>query len=381
MLRILRNKKTAKKIWIGLAIIIIPAFALWGFGGASRDRQDTATIGKIFGKNISNLEFKNSIVAVRTMALMRFGDQLSEIEKYLNFEGQARERLILLYEAKIRKLNVKDKEIIDEIQNAPYFQDKNGFNNKIYQEALRYGLRLQPRIFEEQTRQNLTIAKLYKQITQNVKFSDDQIRQEYLNANQELSIYYIASLFSDFSAKIKPTDKEIAAYFEKNKAMFKEPPTKDKPTRIPELAEIKNKVKDALIKEESKKMAENKIKECVEKLKNKEFKQAAKASGLKTSLTAFFKSNGQIENLGAAGIFWNTAKKLKDKELSSILSNEKGYYIIKLGSIKPTDETKFTKEKQEFGQKLLLEKQNEVFAKFTEEFLYNRETGSYFIFF
>jgi len=367
MLRILRNKKTAKKIWIGLAIIIIPAFALWGFGGAGRDRQDTATIGKIFGKNISNLEFKNSIVAVRTMALMRFGDQLSEIEKYLNFEGQARERLILLYEAKRRKLNVKDKEIVEEIQSAPYFQDKGGFNNKIYQEALRYGLRLQPRIFEEQTRQNLTLTKLYKQITQNVKISDDQIRQEYLKANQELSIYYIASLYSDFTAKIKPTDKEIAAFFEKNKAMFKEPPTKDKPTRIPELAEIKNKVKDALIKEESKKMAENKIKECVEKLKNKEFKQAAKASGLKTSLTAFFKSNGQIENLGAAEIFWNTAKKLKDKELSSILSNEKGYYIIKLGSIKPTDETKFAKEKQEFGQKLLLEKQNEVFAKFTEE--------------
>ncbi len=35
--------------------------------------------------------------------------------------------------------------------------------------------------------------------------------------------------------------------------MFKEPPTKDKTARIPELAEIKNKVKDALIQEESKK--------------------------------------------------------------------------------------------------------------------------------
>jgi len=366
MLRILRNRKTAKKIWIGLAVIIIPAFALWGFGSGGRDRQETAAVGKIFGKNISNLEFKSSLLAVRTMAMMQFGEKFPELEKYLNLQNQAWERLILLHEAKIRRINVSDKEIIDEIQNAPAFSDKNGFSNKIYQEILRYSLRLQPRTFEEQIRQNLIITKLYKQITQNLKFNDDQIRQEYLKANQELNIHYIASLFSEFTAKINPTDAEITAFFEKNKAMFKEPPTKDKPTRIPELAEIKNKVKAVLIEEESKKIAQDKIKECREKLKSEEFKQAAKASGLKTGQTEFFKSSGQIENLGAAEIFWNTANKLKDKELSDILSNEKGFYIIQRGLIKPIDEAKFVKEKQEFGLKLLSEKKNEAFVNFTE---------------
>ena len=67
MLRILRNKKTAKKIWIGLAIIIIPAFALWGFGGSARDRQESASAGKIFGKTISNLEFKNILKYINSM--------------------------------------------------------------------------------------------------------------------------------------------------------------------------------------------------------------------------------------------------------------------------------------------------------------------------
>lgn len=366
MLRLLRNKKTAKKIWIGLAIIIIPAFTLWGFIGTKGDRQDTSSAGKIFGRNVSNLEFRNSLTAVRTKAIMQFGDKLPEIEKYLNFESQAWGRLILLAEAKMRRINVKDKEVVQEIQNAPYFQDKFGFSNKIYQEILRYALRLQPRIFEEQTRQNLILAKLYKQITQNVKLSDDQIRQEYLKTNQELNIHYIASLFSDFAAKIKPTDQELSDYFEKNKAMFKEPPAKDQPARIPELAEIKDKVQDTWIKEESKKIAENKIKECAEKLKNNEFEQIAKASGLKTGQTIFFKSGDQIENLGPAGIFWNTANKLKAKEPSSVLSNEKGYYLIQLGVIKPIDEAKFAKEKQEFSQRLLSDKQNEVFNNFAE---------------
>jgi len=369
MLKILRNKKTAKKVWIGLAIIIIPAFALWGFGGAVRNKEETAAIGKIFGHNVSNLEFKESLSAVKTSAIMRFGDKLPEVEKYLNLEAQAWQRLILLHEAKVRKIIVSDDEIINTIQLAPYFQDKYGFNNKTYIQTLRYVFRLQPRIFEEQMRQSLTLAKLYDQLTKDLKLNDEQIRQKYLEVNQELNIHYIASLFSDSAAKIKPTDKEIAAFFEKNKARFKEPPVKDKPTRIPELGEIKDKVKDALIAEESKKMAENKIKECAEKLKNEEFNQASSDCGLKTGQTAFFKSSGQIENLGAAEIFWNTAKKLKDKELSSILSNEKGYYIIKLGAIKPVEEAKFAKEKQEFGQKLISEKKNEVFGKFTEELI------------
>ncbi|MDD5107889.1 MAG: peptidylprolyl isomerase [Candidatus Omnitrophica bacterium] len=366
MLRILRNKKTAKKVWIGLAIIIIPAFSLWGFGGAFRNKEETAVVGKIYGRNVSNLELKESLSAVKTAALVRFGDNLPDIEKYLNLEAQAWQRLVLLHEAKVRKIIVSDKELVSTIQGMPFFQDKNGFSNKTYIETLRYVFRLQPRIYEEQMRQDLILAKLYDQVTASIKLSDELIQQEYLKVNQELNIEYIRSLFSDFSAKIKPTEQEISDYFTKNKAMFKTPPTKDIPTRIPELAEVKDKVKEALIKEESKKMADNKIKQCEEKLKKLDFKQAAAACGLKTIKTAFFKSSGQIENLAAAGIFWDAAKKLKDKEISSILSNEKGYYIIKLGSIKPIDEAKFAKEKAEFGQKLLSEKKNEIFVNFTE---------------
>lgn len=366
MLKILRNKKTAKKVWIGLAVIIIPAFALWGFGGAFRSKEETAPVGRIAGHDVSNLEFKESLAAVKTFALMRFGDKLPEIEKYLNLQTQAWERLVLLHEAKMRKINAGDKEVVNTIQSTPYFQDKYGFSNKAYNETLRYVFRIQPRIFEEQMRQNLILTKLYEQITKDIKLNDEQIRQEYLKANQELNIDYIAGLSSDFAAKIKPTDKEISDFFAKNKTMFKEPPAKDKPARIPELAEIKEKIKEALIKEESQKIAEDRIKKCLQKLKNTEFKQAAKESGLKTGQTAFFKSSGQIENLGAARIFWDNAKNLKNKETSSILSNENGYYIIKLSSIKPIDEAKFVKEKQEFGQNLLSEKKSKAFADFAE---------------
>ncbi len=372
MLRILRNKKTAKKIWIGLAIIIIPAFALWGFGSSSNSREETAPVGKIFGRSVSTLEFKKALAATKTAAIMQFGDKLPEVEKYLNLEAQAWERLIFLREAEKRKLSTSDQEVIDNIQKTVYFQKKGAFDNKTYLEILRYVFRLQPRAFEEQLRQNLILAKLYNQITESVKIEDSQIRQEWLKTNEELSIYYIASLYAEFAKKIKPQDKEIAAYYDKNKDAFKEPSSADKenkPGRTPELSEVKNRIKEIIIKEESAKTAQKEINECAEKLKSKPFNQVAKTSKieLKTGQTKFFKSTDQLDNLGPARIFWDNVKKLKEGQVSDIFSNAGGYYIIKLGTIKPIDESKFTKEKKELGENMLIQEKNKFFAKFTEE--------------
>jgi len=454
MLRILRNKKTAKKIWIGLAIIIIPAFTLWGFGSSSRSREDNMPAGKIFGKNVSNQEFKKALSAAKTAAILQFGDNFPKVEKYLNLESQAWERLILLQEAKNRKLDIADQEVINTIQNAPYFQKKSVFDNKTYTEILRYVFAVQPRTFEEQMRQNLILAKLYNQVTDGTKVDDNQVRQEWLKTNEELSIYYIAGLFAELGKKIKPTDKEISGFYDKNKEAFTEPQglnleyiltesdteskklpdlinkkygldkiskelnltkketglfkqftppaglkipqetlnsvlslkagepapmvkidkayyvfalKEKKPGRIPGLLELKDRIKEIIIREESAKLAQDKIKACADGLKTKPFNKAAAAFRLKSGQTKFFKSSDEIEVLGPAKLFWETAKKLKQDQLSSIFSDSNGYYIIKLKEIKPVDEDKFTKDKKGLGENILSQEKNKVFAKFIEE--------------
>ncbi|MFA4989757.1 MAG: SurA N-terminal domain-containing protein [Candidatus Omnitrophota bacterium] len=177
MLKILRHKKTAKKIWIGLALIIIPAFALWGFGGASCSHQENRPLGKIFGQAVSNLEFRDSVSAVTTAAIMQYGDKFPEVAKNLNLEAQAWERLILLYEAKKRGIKTSDKEVIQTIENLPYFQYKGRFDNKLYNQTLQYVFRLKAREFEEQMRANLTLNKLYQQVTGSLNL-DDQGKEE-----------------------------------------------------------------------------------------------------------------------------------------------------------------------------------------------------------
>lgn len=184
MLRILRNKKTAKRVWIGLAVIIIPAFTFWGFSGAFRSKDENSIAGKIFGRKITYVQFRDAITSEKIMARLQFGDKLDEIQQYLDFEPQAWQRMVLLAEAKKRRITAGDKEVIADIQSSPIFQSKGVFNNKAYNDILRYYLRVQPRIFEELIRQNLILAKLYKQVTDNVSLTDEQIKEGYVKAKK-----------------------------------------------------------------------------------------------------------------------------------------------------------------------------------------------------
>lgn len=461
MLKILRNKKTAKRVWIILAVIIVPAFALWGIGGAVRSQKESGYAGKIFGRNISVLEFKDALDAVRIQAIIQFGEDFSEMRKYLNLENEAWERIILLEEAKKRKITASNQEVIELIESYPFFQRKGQFNNRIYAEMIQYAFRTQPRIFEEQSRQTIILSKLYKQVTDNIRVNDEEIKDGYSKANEQISISYIVSAPSDFVKNLKPSLQELKDYFADNSIKFKQPlsfnleyivldslqRTKDalaklnknadlaklakelglsvketglfsqidpipgigwspevftlisklkigqfsppihtdkyfyilklkekKEPFIPNFEEIKDKIKDAYLKEKSTELAKLKIDEALKNLRDlNDFKKTAKKTGLKSDTTALFKFGSYIEGIGASDNFWVAAQHLKGNEFSDIISMPSGFYIIKLKSKSPLDQKKFQNEKVDFAQNLLQQKRREFFSKFTEELKRNTQ--------
>jgi len=370
MLKFLRHKKTAKKVWIGLALIIIPAFALWGFGGAFKSREENKPLGKVFGREVSALELRDAVSSVTTMAIMRFGDKFPEIEKYLNLEDQAWQRLVLLDDAKRRAITISDQEVVDYVEKLPFFQYKGRFDNKTYNQTLQYVFRLKARDFEEQTRKNLMLSKLYEQITANLKIDDQEVEQLYEKENQEVSVYYIASLIADSAKTVKPKERELKDYFEKNKEQFRQPDPTDKEkkkTIIPEFKAVKQRVKEAFINAEAPKKAEEKINKCAQELKSRKFKDAAKKWGFKVKETPPFKFGGSIAGIGPAETFWTTAKSLKPEQTSQVLKLADGFYILQVKSILPRDEKKYQKEKPEMAQRMLNQKKDETFNKFVTE--------------
>ena len=465
MLNKLRNRKTAKKIWIVLAILIVPAFVFWGIGSVGSGKEKALYAGQISGRRIEFTDYNDALNAVTNLAIVQFGDSLPELKKQMNLQGQAWDRLILLAEAKKQRFSANDKEVVQAIQNYPFFQQKGQFSEKLYAELLQYVFHALPRVFEEQTRGNIILSKLYNAVTSAITVSDEEVKKEYEEANEQISLYYLAGIAADFAKEINPGEKETADYFAKNPLAFKQPLSfnmeyvtldaqnqseeqlqgeikkillraaknealsdiaKDmglaiketglfsetdpipgigwapqvtnllakakigdflpplrmdktyyvvrlkemKAPYIPEFETIKDKVKEALIKDASRAIAKEKIETALQKLnanpQSADFDKIANELGLKSASTAPFTYGSYIEGIGASDMFWTKAKKLKEGSVSDLIETPAGFYIIKIKSKVAVDEKKFAEEKAKLTQQLLTQKKDEYFAQFIQ---------------
>ncbi|RKY39246.1 MAG: hypothetical protein DRP75_02705 [Candidatus Omnitrophota bacterium] len=153
MLRLMRKK--TRTIMIFSALLIIPAFFLWGINARIEAKRYAGRIGK---RRISYREYYQNLKAVKYQALLGYGD--SKAEQDLPLEQQVWQRLYLIEEARRKKIKVSDEQVIAYIKKIPLFQDKEGFNKQRYKQILQ-SLGIEPRTFEELVRDTLKIRKLH----------------------------------------------------------------------------------------------------------------------------------------------------------------------------------------------------------------------------
>lgn len=462
MVKALRNKKTQKMVWIVLAILILPAFVFWGINSTIREQKTPDFMGKISGQRISFLEFREAIEATRNALTMQFGDNLKDLENILDLESRAWERLVLIHEAKKRKIKVSDQEVVKSIQKNPIFLRKGGFDNFTYNQMLKYVFRAQPRSFEEQTRQNLMIYKLFDLATKDIRLKDDEIKDAYGKENEKISLDYIAGIPQDLEKEVSAADQELKNYFAKNTLDFKFPlsfnleylklDSQDKVNNvfsrlekgdelskiakdsnlkisetgifnqtdpvpgigqseqlselfskvkqgqvmppllineqhyiirmkerrdafIPDFETAKDRVKETVLKNKAKILAQEKTEKALEKLKDiyisnpktLNFDNTAGEFGLKSSSTDLFNAGGYLKDIGKTDNLFKQAKQLKENEFSPVIEMPSGFYIIKVKSVVPVDEKKFEEEKESFTKKILAQKKEEFFVKFLQD--------------
>lgn len=341
MLKALRNKKTAKKIWIILALIIVPAFVLWGSGSLRGDKREDVFVGRLFGKKVSAIEYKEALDAVKNQAVIRLGDSFEKAREYLNLEAQAWVRLALLYDARRRRITANDKEVIEAIENYPFFQRNGSFNNRLYTEMLQYVFHTQPRVFEEQVRQDLVIAKLYEAVTGQITLNNEEIKTEYQKANEELSLYYISGLPADFAKDITVTDDELKIYFDKNALDFKKPLSFNLSYFVSDNPET--------------------IKKAAVYLRKKDgIKKINRELGLSLKETGLFSSTGPIPQIGWSAQIVELAARLSPGQSLAPLELDKYYYIFQLKEKKEPYIPELTTVKDQVKETFIKNKSREL---------------------
>ena len=314
----LHSKKFQKRVWIVLAVIVIPPFIFWGAGSLMRNRSgERDYIGTVFGRKVSIAEFRDAYTAVKNRIYLQLGEEtFASKEKDLNLEGQAWEWIILLQEAKKRRITVSDKEVIDAIASE-FSVGKYGFDERVYNEIL-YRLRCKPREFEEQTRQRLKIGKLSDDVTKNIRLTDEEIREEYRKAHEEVSLTYIAGIAGEFAKGISPAEEELKDYFSKNSLDFRKPLSFNM-----EYASIPAQGK-------SEETLNQLIQAAYTRLRKKEpFEKVAKEMGLTLQETGLFGENDPIPGIGWNPISVMISKAKVGEYLNPVYANN-AYFLLKL---------------------------------------------------
>ncbi|MBD3427231.1 MAG: hypothetical protein GF409_08440 [Candidatus Omnitrophica bacterium] len=224
VMQILRSRKFAKRVLIGLLILIIPAFVLWGVGNLSKR---PGPVGKIEGRKISLEEFAKSRQGIKVQILFSyFGDMealgnILQNRPLMNF--MAWERLMLLNEAREKDIKITNDQLLAFITRHPLFQRKGVFDKNIYAYVLKNNLSMDPRQFEELVRQNLRIQALRQDLLQDVTVSEDELLRVYKKRNDKVRLSYIFLDKDSFGEDVTVTEEEILSSYQENKGNFLEP--------------------------------------------------------------------------------------------------------------------------------------------------------------
>lgn len=201
---------------------VILAFIPFGYG-VYQDRRD-AEVANVNGESILyddyNRVYNNLLVQMR----QNFGDSLNEdMIKMLQLRTQAIDRLIeeklLLAEAQRLNLRVSDEELAETIGSFEAFQTAGVFDSRRYEYILDRS-RLTKEIFEDEQKKALLVNKLRNFISIGANVSEAEAKQWYRWNNASLNLDYVAFSPSKYKG-IVPTEEEIQAYFEENKASYK----------------------------------------------------------------------------------------------------------------------------------------------------------------
>ncbi|MDD5006214.1 MAG: SurA N-terminal domain-containing protein [Candidatus Omnitrophica bacterium] len=324
MLKFLRKQKVAKRIFYALAIIIVPSFILWGSATVIRDRNAKGYAGIVFGKKISYDEYRSTLQTWRNQLKIKFGDKANQIEKILDGNQAVWDRLIMRYGIKRMNIRISNDELTNYITSLPFLQKDGVFDPQLYELFLRYSLNTPARIFEEEVRENLKFQKLFNQVTQDIQVTEEEIKNRYIEDNEQIKVKYVCVLYKDVAREVNLTEDELKGYYDKNKTEFTIPIQADLNCIGIDLPQDAT---EAQKKEASEKMEAARLFLG----EGNDLPKAEDKFGLKTQETGFFSLGDPLPGfdnwlpLDFADLF-----NLKEKEFTDVMQTPRGPYIFQL---------------------------------------------------
>jgi peptidyl-prolyl cis-trans isomerase D len=358
------------KVLLGIIIVVFVFY----FGSIS-GKQQAETVAVVDGKAVAYVDWAREYQNLIAYYRQRFGPTLNdEVLKQLNLKQVALDNLmqqaIVMQKAKDMRLTVSDEEVRMSILAMPAFQREGVFDEKSYQQALRFN-KITPEDFERSQKNSLTMSLFFGLIQEGVKVSDREVYDLYSFQNEKVNLRFVQFAPDAYRTKVTPQEQDLEAYLKENSQTF----------RIPDSIQVKYlhfkgvdfaaglTVTDAQIAEYYERHADSyktgggkraalsdvKAKIAAEvrlaggmhaaaaAAKNahdviyqqEDFEGYATKNGLAVTTSGFFSADAPGAALSRIGDAVSSLFKLDKGEISRVLSDSEGYYLFKVTAMKP----------------------------------------------
>jgi len=137
---------------------------------------------------------------------------------------------------------------------------------------------------------------------------------------------------------------------------------------VPKLDEVKDRVKDEVVKQKARDLSKQKAAEIAAKLKAApDFEKAAKAAGFEAKTTDLIAKDAPIPDLGAAAAVEDAAFKLPVGGVSEAIATDNGTAVIKVLEKKEVTPQEWTSAKDRFRDELLADRRNRFFSAYMQK--------------
>ena len=134
---------------------------------------------------------------------------------------------------------------------------------------------------------------------------------------------------------------------------------------VPKVEDVKDRVRDEVVKQKAKDVSRQKAAELAAKLKSApDFEKAAKAAGVEAKTTELLTQDSPIPDLGVAPAVHEAAFKLAVGAVSDPIPTDNGTAVIKVVEKKTVTPDEWTSSKDRFREELLTDRRNRFFSAY-----------------
>jgi len=224
MAGVFEDQKTGKRVLFGVVIAFIALSMLLYLvpQGTNTTEGSTDVLAKIGDQSVTMGEVRQQLDQIRRQNQIPKpleGLYARNILNQLVFQKEVE------FEAKRIGVTVSDQDRADRIKMyvPAAFNGDTFAGMDTYTREVQTRFQLTVPVFEDLVKQGLVEEKLRKLITDGISASPAEIQQEFKSQNEKVKLDYALIKPEDLEGKIAPSDSEIKAYYDQNKAKFQIP--------------------------------------------------------------------------------------------------------------------------------------------------------------